>query len=78
MLPDLESVDELVREVLGRAEGVIYTIADAAVSSSDAVAAGQGSKQSADWLSGITNTLESVLKVSGYRDYGVLDGFDVV
>ncbi|XP_039122343.1 ALBINO3-like protein 1, chloroplastic [Dioscorea cayenensis subsp. rotundata] len=63
MLPDLESVDELVREVLGRAEGVIYTIADAAVSSSDAVAAGQGSKQSADWLSGITNTLESVLKV---------------
>lgn len=65
LLPDLEGVDELVREVLGRAEGVIYTIADAAVSSSDAAAAaaGQDSKQSADWLSGITNTLESVLKV---------------
>ncbi|KAJ0972466.1 hypothetical protein J5N97_020425 [Dioscorea zingiberensis] len=60
LLPDLDGVEELVRELFGRAEGVIYTIADAAVSS-DTVA--QGSKQSGDWLSGITNTLETVLKV---------------
>ncbi|CAM8984200.1 unnamed protein product [Rhodiola kirilowii] len=54
------------RRVLVRAESLIYTIADAAVSSSDAVVeagGGGGVKQSSDWLSGITYYMESVLKV---------------
>lgn len=58
--PDPEATQGLLRELLGRAEGLLYTIADAAVTSSDAASA---SKQSGDWLSGITNYLESVLKV---------------
>ncbi|CAM8980031.1 unnamed protein product [Rhodiola kirilowii] len=57
---------EGLKEVLVRAESLIYTIADAAVSSSDAVVeagGGGGVKQSSDWLSGITYYMESVLKV---------------
>jgi len=54
----------LLRELFGRAEGLLYTIADAAVSSSsDTVAASATAKQSNDWLSGITNYMETVLKV---------------
>ncbi|XP_010044520.2 ALBINO3-like protein 1, chloroplastic [Eucalyptus grandis] len=63
--PDPESAEVFVREVFGRAEGLLYTIADAAVSSSspDAVAGETVAKQNGDWLSGITNYMESVLKV---------------
>ncbi|XP_010248757.1 PREDICTED: ALBINO3-like protein 1, chloroplastic [Nelumbo nucifera] len=59
-LPDLDSAEGLIRGVFGKAEGFLYTIADAAVSSSDSV---NGAKQNSDWLSGITNYLETVLKV---------------
>ncbi|XP_077227545.1 ALBINO3-like protein 1, chloroplastic [Tasmannia lanceolata] len=50
-----EIAEGLIKELLGKAEGALYMIADAAISSD--------SKQSGDWLSGITNYLESVLKV---------------
>ncbi|KAI4368465.1 hypothetical protein MLD38_017021 [Melastoma candidum] len=52
--------------LLSKAEGFLYTLADAAVSSSsspDLVAADSSAKQSSDWLSGITDYLETVLKV---------------
>ncbi|XP_042503193.1 ALBINO3-like protein 1, chloroplastic [Macadamia integrifolia] len=57
---DLDSIEPLFRQLFGRAEGFFYTIADAAVSSSDSVSV---SKQNGDWLSGITGYLESFLKV---------------
>ncbi|KAG6512243.1 hypothetical protein ZIOFF_030340 [Zingiber officinale] len=60
-LPDFEATEGLARELFGRVEGLLYTIADAAVSSSDVVE--KSSKQSDDWLTGITNYLETVLKV---------------
>ncbi|CAN6291121.1 unnamed protein product, partial [Urochloa humidicola] len=53
-------------ELLGRVEAFLYTVADAAVSAApEAVAAdGGGAKEVAgDWLSGITNSMETVLKV---------------
>ncbi|KAG2708012.1 hypothetical protein I3760_05G172000 [Carya illinoinensis] len=59
--PDPDSVESLVGELFGRAESVLYTIADAAVSNSDTVTS--TTKQSNDWLSGITFYMESVLKV---------------
>lgn len=59
--PDPEAAESLVWDLLGRAEGFLYTVADAAVSSSSDAAT--ASKQSGDWLSGITNYLETVLKV---------------
>lgn len=59
-LPDFETAEGLARELFGRLEGLIYTVADAAVSSDAAV---ESSKQNGDWLSGITNYLETVLKV---------------
>jgi len=62
-LPEPEDAEGLLRELFGRAEGLFYTIADAAVSSSDTVAASATAKQSNDWLSGITNYMETVLKV---------------
>ncbi|KAL5762268.1 hypothetical protein ACOSP7_018532 [Xanthoceras sorbifolium] len=58
--PDPETADGVLRELLGRAESLLYTIADAAVSSSETVAT---TKQNSDWLSGITNGMETVLKV---------------
>ncbi|KAJ4960806.1 hypothetical protein NE237_020716 [Protea cynaroides] len=58
--PDPESAETITRELFGKVESFIYTIADAAVSSSDSVVA---TKQNDDWLSGITGYLESVLKV---------------
>lgn len=54
------AAEGVIKELFGRAESVLYTIADAAVSSSDTVST---SKQSNDWLSGITYYMESVLKV---------------
>ena len=43
-----------------RAEGLLYTIADSAVSSDPVVA---NTQQNRDWLSGLTDGLESILKV---------------
>ncbi|KAK4763111.1 hypothetical protein SAY86_008879 [Trapa natans] len=62
--PDLEGAESAIGELFGRAEGLIYTIADAAISSSDTVAETTGAaKQNNDWLSGIANYMEAVLKV---------------
>ncbi|KAA8529679.1 hypothetical protein F0562_034221 [Nyssa sinensis] len=58
--PDPDSAEGLIRDLFGRAEGFLFTIADAAVSSSDSVTS---TKQNSDWLSGITYYMESVLKV---------------
>lgn len=60
-LPDPEGVEGLIKDLFGRAEGFVYTIADAAVSSNSDVVT--GTKQSGDWFSGITYYMESVLKV---------------
>lgn len=67
-LPEPDEAEGVLRELFGRAEGLLYTIADAAVSSSsssssDTVAASYAAKQSNDWLSGIANYMETVLKV---------------
>lgn len=64
-LPDPEIIEGTFKELLGRAEGLLYTIADAAVANSDVVDASTTSttKQNGDWLSGITSTMETVLKV---------------
>ncbi|XP_030960795.1 ALBINO3-like protein 1, chloroplastic [Quercus lobata] len=59
LFPDPDS--NAIAELLGRAESILYTLADAAVSSSDTVSS--TTKQSNDWLSGITNYMETVLKV---------------
>ncbi|XP_062212997.1 ALBINO3-like protein 1, chloroplastic [Phragmites australis] len=52
-------------ELFGRVEALLYTVADAAVSAApEAVAEGAGkTKEAGDWLSGITNSMETVLKV---------------
>ncbi|KAK7387553.1 hypothetical protein VNO78_28439 [Psophocarpus tetragonolobus] len=52
-LPDPDDSEGLLRELFGRVEGLLYTIADAAATT----------KQTNDWLSGITNYMETVLKV---------------
>lgn len=59
LFPDPDS--NAIAELLGRAESILYTLADAAVSSSDTVSS--TTKQGNDWLSGITNYMETVLKV---------------
>ncbi|CAL5349769.1 unnamed protein product [Camellia sinensis] len=51
--PDPDSVENLLRHLFGRSESFLFTIADAAAST----------KQSSDWLSGITFYMENVLKV---------------
>ncbi|PWZ19864.1 ALBINO3-like protein 1, chloroplastic [Zea mays] len=53
-------------DLLGRVEAFLYTVADAAVNAEPvAAAADAGTKEAAagDWLSGITNSMETVLKV---------------
>jgi hypothetical protein len=53
-------------DLLGRVEAFLYTVADAAVNAEPvAAAADTGTKEAAagDWLSGITNSMETVLKV---------------
>lgn len=62
-LPEPDDAEFVVRELVNRAEGLLYTIADAAVSSSDTVVTTTAAKQSNDWLSGITNSMETILKV---------------
>uniref|UniRef100_A0A1D1YQW7 ALBINO3-like protein 1, chloroplastic n=1 Tax=Anthurium amnicola TaxID=1678845 RepID=A0A1D1YQW7_9ARAE len=64
---DFEAAGEWARELVGRAEGFLYTVADAAVNSAPdasttAGPAVEASKQR-DWLSGITDYMEFVLKV---------------
>lgn len=56
-----------VGELFGRVEALLYTVADAAVSASPVVVEG-GAKETTtgDWLSGITNSMETVLKVRAY------------
>ncbi|OWM89707.1 hypothetical protein CDL15_Pgr024455 [Punica granatum] len=62
--PDQETAEYAIRELFSRAEGLIYTVADAAVSASDTVVdTTSAAKQNNDWLSGIANYMEAVLKV---------------
>ncbi|XP_062110530.1 ALBINO3-like protein 1, chloroplastic [Humulus lupulus] len=63
--PDPDSAEGFVRELFGRAEGLLYTVADAAVSSSSVSTSDTvtTAKQSGDWFTGITNYMETVLKV---------------
>ncbi|XP_015894550.3 ALBINO3-like protein 1, chloroplastic [Ziziphus jujuba] len=61
--PDPENTQGMIQELFGRAESFLYTVADAAVSSSSPAETVTTAKQNDDWLSGITNSLESVLKV---------------
>ncbi|KAM5568034.1 ALBINO3-like protein 1, chloroplastic [Rosa sericea] len=63
LLPDPEDAEPVLKELLTKAESLLYTVADAAVSAQSATENLSSSKQSNDWLSGITNYLESVLKV---------------
>lgn len=59
-LPDPESL----RDLIDRAEGILYTIADAVVSATPdpGITTNANTKQSNDWLSGITGYMETVLK----------------
>lgn len=68
-VPDPENAELIIRDLFGRVEGFLYTIADAAVTSSDAVDAATATKQNSDWLSGITNAMEVVLKVCYEVDF---------
>lgn len=65
--PDPENAEVVMKNLFARLEGVLYTIADAAVSGSPdmvtAATTAETAKQNSDWLSGITNTMEAVLKV---------------
>lgn len=66
-----EGPEDWGRELLGRAEGFLYTVADAAVNSApDASTAAGATVEAAkqrNWLSGITDYMEFVLKVGWYR-----------
>lgn len=59
--PDPHNAEGVLGELLGRAESILYTVADAAVSHSDTVT--NTTTQSNDWFSGITYYMEFVLKV---------------
>lgn len=61
-LSDPEGSEGVFRDLFDRAESILYTIADAAVSSSDSVTT-TATKQNGDWLSGITYSMETILKV---------------
>lgn len=65
--PDAAAAAEgVIRELFTRAEGFLYTVADAAVSSSDTAATTTTTasvKQNNDWFSGIANYMETVLKI---------------
>jgi len=60
--PDPDKAEAVIKDLFGRAESIVYTIADAAVSNSDQVV-DSSTTQNSDWLSGITYGLESTLKV---------------
>ena len=59
----VDVISKGIPELLMRAEGFLYTIADATVSADPAVATTQ---QNRDWLSGLTDGMESILKVRGF------------
>ncbi|KAL2547289.1 ALBINO3-like protein 1 [Forsythia ovata] len=61
--PDPDTAGEVIKDLFGRVEGFIYTIADAAVSGSSDTVSTVTTTQNNDWLSGITNAMETVLKV---------------
>eukprot|EP00252_Welwitschia_mirabilis_P024907 TRINITY_DN75_c0_g1_i1.p1 TRINITY_DN75_c0_g1~~TRINITY_DN75_c0_g1_i1.p1 ORF type:complete len:483 (+),score=82.56 TRINITY_DN75_c0_g1_i1:243-1691(+) len=57
---------DLGQGLVNKMEGIIYTIADAAVSSSPSTATttdAASQTQNGDWLGGLTNALETVLKI---------------
>ncbi|KAK0574022.1 hypothetical protein LWI29_017080 [Acer saccharum] len=60
--PDPEIAGDVIKELFGRAESLLYILADAAVSASNSETV-TATKQNSDWLSGITNVMETVLKV---------------
>ncbi|CAB4294848.1 unnamed protein product [Prunus armeniaca] len=62
LIPEPEDAGAVLKELYDRAESLLYTVADAAVSASSSTESVSTTKQSSDWLSGITNYLESVLK----------------
>jgi YidC/Oxa1 family membrane protein insertase len=62
LFPDPDNAEAVIKNLFGRAESIIYTIADAAVSNPEQVV-DSSNKQNSDWLSGITSCLESTLKV---------------
>ncbi|GMJ13251.1 hypothetical protein HRI_004994300 [Hibiscus trionum] len=64
-LPDPDASEGAIRELFTRAESFLYTIADAAVSSSDTITTTTTTtaKQNNDWLSGIADSMETILKV---------------
>jgi hypothetical protein len=56
-----------VQDMLVKAQGLLYTLADATAATTDAgqtAAVDAVQKQSGDWLSGVTSTLEMALTVS--------------
>lgn len=57
-LPD----PEIIKDLFGKAESFLYTVADAAVSASPATETVANSKNN-DWFSGISNYMETILKV---------------
>ena len=65
----LSKSSDALQALVARTEGLLFTLADAAVAT-DAVV----QKQDGGWLGGITNSLEVALTVSmGFREHG-LDG----
>lgn len=64
-LPDPETAQVLIKGLFGKAEGFLYTIADAAVTASPAATTDPvtTSSKTSDWFSGISNYMETVLKV---------------
>ncbi|KAK1377377.1 ALBINO3-like protein 1, chloroplastic [Heracleum sosnowskyi] len=64
-LPDPETARVLIQGLFGKAEGFLYTIADAAVTASPAASTDPvtTSSKTSDWFSGISNYMEIVLKV---------------
>lgn len=63
LIPEPEDAEGVLKELFGKAESLLYTVADAAVSAQSATENLSSTKQSNDWFSGITNYLESGLKV---------------
>ncbi|KAK8627470.1 hypothetical protein V6N13_135081 [Hibiscus sabdariffa] len=63
-LPDPDVSEGAIRELFTRAESFLYTIADASVSSPDTITTTTTTaKQNNDWLSGIADSMETILKV---------------
>ncbi|XVF85115.1 hypothetical protein PTKIN_Ptkin17bG0092400 [Pterospermum kingtungense] len=64
LLPDPDASDGVISCLFTRAESHLYTIADAAVSTSDTITTtATATKQNNDWILGITNSMETILKV---------------